>query len=303
VSENPTLVTPTTVRYGSLRCVSAVVVAITSVVPVARPGTSKADGQQYSVVARADAKSPGLTSSEIVLRIGDMSVPATAIETSPDVPRNIAIVIDAGPDQAKVLSKEKELAVALINGLPDGSTSFTVAGAGISSRTQAATLDRSVAIEHIRDIAGEDGEKTSVPIYDAIGSAILQISLSPGLRVVIFIGEGNDGGSKMRYAELRSLAESNQIAFFAALVADHSLRGTKSILRYGWNLRELSSDTTGIFLENQKTATATRRLSEAILGLRLIVFEMASRQPGRYKVSVSAHRSKRLHAQKAIDIP
>jgi len=303
MSENPTLVAPNTVRYRSLRCVTAVVVAIISVVPVARPGTSKADGQQYSVVARIDAKSAGLTSSEIIVKIGDMSVPATAIKTSPDVPQNIAIVIDAGPDQAKVLSKEKELAVALINELSDASTSFTIAGAGILSKTQATTLDRSIAIEQVRDITRENGEKTNVLIYDAIGSAIRQISLSPGLRIVIFIGEGNDGGSKMRYAELRSLAESNQIAFFAALLADHSLRGTKSILRYGWNLRELSSNTAGVFLENQKTPKAVRQLSESVRGLRLIAFEMPSRQRGRYKVSVSARRGKRLRAQKAVVIP
>ena len=303
MSENPRLATPNTVRYGSLRCITAVVVAIISAVLVSPPVTSKADGQQHSVVVLIDARNAGLTSSEIAIRIGNMSVPATAIKTIPGVPRNIAIVIDAGPDQAKVLSKEKDLAVALINELSDASTSFTIAGASISSRAQATTLDQSVATEHIRDIAGENGEKTNVPIYDAIGSAMRQISLSPGLRVVIFIGEGNDGGSKMRYAELRSLAESNQIAFFAALVAGHSLRGAKSILRYGWNLQDLTNDTAGIFLENQKTPRATRRLSETVQGLRLVAFELPSRQPGRYKVSVSARRGKRLRAQKAIVVP
>jgi len=303
MSESPRLVTPNTVRYGFLRCVSAVVAPIISVVLVSPVVTTTAGAQQHSVVVRIDAKSAGLTSSEVIVRIGDMSVPSTAIKSIPDVPRNIAIVIDAGPDQAKVLSTEKELAVALINELSGASTSFTIAGASISSKMQATTLDRSVAIEHIRDIAGENGEKTNVPIYDVIGSAIRQISLSPGLRIVIFIGEGNNGGSKMRYAELRSLAESNQIAFFAALVADHSLRGTKSILRYGWNLRELSSNTAGVFLENQKTPKATRRLSETVQGLRLVALEMPSRQPGRYKVSVSARRGKRLRAQKAIVIP
>lgn len=297
------LVAPNTVRYRSLRRISAVVLAIISLVLVPPSPTTKADGQHYSVVVRTDAKTPGLTSSEIALRIGGMSVPATAIETSRDVPRNVAIVIDAGPDQAKVLSKEKELAVALTNELSDASTTFTINGAGILSKTQATRLERSVAVEHIRDIAGENGEKADVLIYDAIGSAIRQIALSPGLRVVIFIGEGNDGGSKMRYAELRSLAESNQIAFFAALVADHSLRGTKSILRYGWNLRELSSDTTGVFIENQKTPKAIRKLSESVRGLRLIAFEMPSRPSGRYRVSVSARRGKQLRAQKAVVIP
>jgi hypothetical protein len=290
-------------RASFLRRAVSVAVATIFAVLVAPHGTTKADSQQYSVVVRIDAGNAGLTSSEIAVRIGNMSVPATAIKTSPDVLRNIAIVMDAGPDQAQVLSEEKDLAMALINELSDASTSFTVASAGISSETQATTLDRSVAIEHICGIRGEIGEKRNVPIYDVTGSAIRQISLRPGLRVVIFIGEGNDGGSKMRYAELRSLVESNQIAFFAALVAGHSLRGAKGILRYGWNLQDLTSDTIGIFLENQKTPKATRWLSRSVRGLSLVAFEMPSRQPGRYKVSVSARRSKRLRAQRAIVIP
>jgi len=289
-------------RSLPLRRVAGVVVATMFSVPVASR-TAKADSQQYSVVACVDAKSAGLTSRDIVVRVENLSAPATAIKASPDIRRNIAIVMDAGPDQGKVLSIEKELAIALINELSDTGTSFTVAKAGISSKMQATTPDRSVAIEHIRDITGESGEKTSVAIYDAIGSAIRQISLTPGLRVVIFIGEGNDGGSRLRYAELRGLAESNQIVFFAALVADHSLRGARSILRYGWNLQDLTDDTAGIFLENQKMSKATRQLSEGVQGLRLITFEMPSRQSGRSKISVLSPRGKRLRAQKAIVIP
>jgi len=266
-------------------------------------GTTKAERQQYAVVARVDAKNAGLTSGEAVVRIENISVPGTAIKASPDIPRNIAIVMDAGPDQAKVLPKEKELAIALINELFDASTSFTIASISTLSRTQTTMVDRSVAIEHIREITGDSGEKTNVAIYDAIGSVIRQMAPSPGLHVVIFLGEGNDRGSRLRYAELRSLAESNHIACFAALVADHSLRGTKSILRYGWNLRELTSDTAGIFLENQKTAKATRRLSESVQDLRLISFDMPSRPSGRYKILVLARRGKRLRAQKAIVIP
>jgi hypothetical protein len=143
------------------------------------------------------------------LRVENVSVPATAINASPEIPRNIAIVMDAGPDQTKVLSKEKDLASALVNELSDAGTSFIIASVGTSSKMPATTLDRSVAIGHIREITADNGEKTDVPIYDAIGSALRQISLTPGLRVVIFIGEGNDGASRMRYAELRGLAESS----------------------------------------------------------------------------------------------
>jgi hypothetical protein len=281
-----------------------VTVAGIFVVLVAPHGTSKADGQQYSVVARVDAQSAGPTLRDIVVRVENVSVAATAINASPaDIPRNVAIVMDTGPDQAKVLSQEKDLAIALINELSDAGTSFIIASVGASSKMQAATLDQSVAIEHIRKITEDNGEKTNVPIYDAIGSAIRQISTTPGLRVVIFIGEGNDGGSRLRYPGLRNLAESHHIACFAALIADHSLRGTKSILRYGWNLQELTGDTAGIFLENQKTLKATRRLNESVRGLRLITFEMPFRGPGRYKISVLSPRGKTLRAQKAVTIP
>jgi hypothetical protein len=292
-------------NIGRSVCVPSVagaIVAIIFIVPFASR-TTKANSQQYSVVARVAARSAGLTSRDIVVRVENVSVPAIAIRASPEIPRNIAIVLDAGPDQAKVLAKEKDLAIALINELASPATSFTIAKAGTSPTAEATTLDRSAAIDHIREIAADSGEKTNVPIYDAIGSAIRQISVAPGLRIVIFIGEGNDGGSRLGYPELRSLAESNQIAFFSALVADHSLRGPKAILRYGWNLRELTSDTAGIFLENTKTQMATRRLTENVRDLRLIAFEMPPRQSGRYKVSVKSLQGKRLPAQNAIVTP
>jgi hypothetical protein len=53
------------------------------------------------------------------------------------------------------VSKEKQLAVAPINELSDASTTFTIDGAGILPKTQAKTLDRSVAVERIRYIAGK----------------------------------------------------------------------------------------------------------------------------------------------------
>jgi len=284
------------------QCVIGVIVTITCFGSVTSRA-AKTDIQQYSVVARVGAKSAGLTSRDIIVRVGKVSVPATAIQASADVPRNIAIVMDAGPHQANVLSKEKELAVALINALSNATTSFTIASAGAAPDTKATTLDRSVAIDHVREIAGDSGEKSNVPIYDGIGSAIRQISFSPGLRVIIFIGEGNDGGSRLRYADLLSLAESFQVSFSAALVADHSLRGTKSILRYGWNLRDLASDTAGIFLENQEPSNEIRQLSESVQDLRLIAFEMPTMHLRHSRVSVSVRRGKRLPAQKTMVVP
>ena len=289
-------------RHKPLRRAAGAVV-VTIFVALVTSRTTKANGQQFTVVARVDAKSTGLISGGVVVRIGNISVPATAIKASPEIPRNIAIVLDTGPDQAKVLSKEKDLAAGLINDLAGSGTSFTITEAGTSTKMQAPTQDRSIAIEHVRAITGDGGKKTNIPIYDAIGSVIRKLSITPGLRVVVFIGEGNDGGSRLRYADLRNLAESTQIALCVALVADHTLRGTKSLLRYGWNLRELTDDNAGIFLENLKTPKAKRRVIDSVQELRLVFFERPSLQSGPYKISVSARKGKRLHAQKAVVIP
>ena len=288
---------------GCSRPLPRVANMVVATIIVVASATTKASGQQYAVVARVDAKSAGLSSGEVVVRIGNISVPVTAIKGSPEIPRNIGIVLDAGPDQAKVLSKEKDLAVGLINDLAGNGTSFIIAEAGTSTKMQAPTQDRSIAIEHVRAITGDSGKKTNLPIYDALGSVIRKVSLTPGLRAVVFIGEGNDGGSRLRYAGLRNLAESNQIAFCAALVADHTLRGAKSLLRYGWNLRELADDNAGIFLENLKTPKAKRRVIDSVQELRLIFFERPSLPSGPYKTFVSVRQGKRLHAQKVVVIP
>jgi len=303
MSESSGLVALNTGCSWPSRCIVRVVATAIIVVLVASPETTNADSQQYSVVARLDARSARLTPGEVVVRVGNMRVQATTIQASPEIPRNIAIVIDAGPNQANVLSRAKELATALVNELSDANTVFSIVRAGISPKTLAATVDRSIAIEHIREIGGDSGKRLNVIINDAIGSAIRQVSASPGLRIVIFIGEGNDGGSRLRYEQLRSLAESNQVAFFAALVADHSLRGAKSILRFGWNLQELTNDTGGIFLENPKTANAVHRLEDTVGRLRVITFEMPSGLSGRQKISVSSKRGIRLKAQEAVVIP
>ena len=75
------------------QCVIGVIVTITCFGSVTSRA-AKTDIQQYSVVARVGAKSAGLTSRDIIVRVGKVSVPATDIQSSPDVPRNIAIVMD-----------------------------------------------------------------------------------------------------------------------------------------------------------------------------------------------------------------
>jgi hypothetical protein len=67
-------------RYGLLRSAASVFVATVFAVFVALPASTKADSEQYSVVARIDASSAGLTASDIVVRVEHVSVVATAVE-------------------------------------------------------------------------------------------------------------------------------------------------------------------------------------------------------------------------------
>src|SRR5450631_2416249 len=121
--ERSRLLARNTGRFQFLQRVARVVLGIAFGVLVPSK-TTQADDNYYSVVAKIESTSAGLTQGEVVVRVGNVIVPTTAIKASPDIPRNIAIVIDAGPDQAKVLSKERELAVALINELSAAGTSF-----------------------------------------------------------------------------------------------------------------------------------------------------------------------------------
>jgi len=68
MSESSRLVALNTDRSSFLRRVACVVVS-TIFILVARFGTTKADSQQNFVVARVDAKSPGLAPGEVVVRM------------------------------------------------------------------------------------------------------------------------------------------------------------------------------------------------------------------------------------------
>ncbi len=150
-------------------------------------------------------------------------------------------------------------------------------------------------------LATEEGKKSGIPIFEAMAAAIAELSRLPGMRVLIIIAEGNDYGSSMGYKGLRDLVQARSVTCLVALVDDHPTRGTKSILRYGWSLQDLASDTAGTFVENTKRVARTAaRFGEMVASFRLVTLEIAGLPPGRHRVSVSSPPGLRLHAQKAI---
>jgi hypothetical protein len=220
-----------------------------------------------------------------------------------EAPMSIALVMDAGPNQSAVLNREKELASSLIAEFSDTTTDFIVIRAGYQATTIVARSVGSIAMSSLQALGTETGKKSQIPVYKAVALAIEDLSLRPGIRVVMIIAEGNDSRSGISYKQLRASAQAQHVAVMTVLVADHSARGSKATLRYGWDLRSLASDTGAIFLDNDRNTSRTlKRLTEGIRSLRLVSFEIDGVSLGRHRMRTSSNSVGRMHAQKEVFI-
>ena len=256
-------------------------------------------GQEHTVVARLEGSTDAAGSAEVMVRSGHQSAAAT-LGNPLEIQKQIAILVDAGPSQVSVLSREKDLAESSVKALSAPGTSFVIGKIGLSGRLGERAVDEDVAINSIHEIAGETGKRTDVPIYDLVVSAIQKLSEAPGIRVVIFIGGGKDSGSRSNYENVRNLAQGRHVTVLTLLLADRSHRGPKSMLSHGWLMRELADETAGIFLENPKSPKALRRVTESVPALRLVSFRMDFKEGGRHKIRVRSKGDLHLRVQKAL---
>lgn len=258
---------------------------------------------ERTIVLRADSPERSINPQEFELSLEHRRANVVSVRDSSEAHLTMALVIDTGPNQSKVLEREKQLASSLVTQFADSPTQFVVVRGGYAAKKVADTSESQVAIEGIDTLTSETGKKSLIPIYKAIALAIGELSLRPGIRVLIVIAEGNDSGSGIRYKQLRASAQAQHISVTTALVASHSTRGSKAILSYGWDLQSLAGDTAGIFVDNDRnTRRVTDRLTRMIRSLRLVTFEFEGPSPGSYRVSTSASSVGRLHAQKFIVI-
>jgi hypothetical protein len=261
--------------------------------------TFGATGREYTVAARLLKGSDAAVPTDLVIKSEGRSARAS-FQNLNKTSMEVAIILDGGPSQAQVLDREKDLAISIVNGLSDRDANFMVGRVGLAGRLFPRTRDRTVVVRTIQEISGDTGKSTDVAIYDLLGAAIHEMTDGSAIRILIFIGGGKDLGSKSSYKELRNLAEANHVACFVLLVADRSHRGPKSMLSHGWFMRELADETAGIFLENEKTAKATEKVSENIRALRLVIFEMDYKEAGRHEIRLKSTPRLRIRVQKAV---
>jgi hypothetical protein len=264
---------------------------------------AKTDNLQHSITLRADSPNRAINPRDLGITAENRRASIVSVMDASEAPMSIAFVMDAGPNQSAVLNREKELASSLIAEFSDATTDFIVIRAGYQATNIVPRSVGSIAMSSLQALTAETGKKSQIPVYKAVALAIEELSSRPGIRVLMIIAEGNDSRSGLSYKQLGASAQAQHVAVMTVLVADHSARGSKSILRYGWDLQSLASDTAGVFLDNDRNASRTlKRLTEAIRSLRLVTFEIDGVSPGRHRMRASSNSVGRLHAQRQVFI-
>ena len=256
---------------------------------------------QQTIVLRADSPNREIGPQDLGITAAGRRGSILSVMNPFEAPMSIALVVDAGPNQLAVLDREKEIASSLIAEFSNARTDFIVIRAGYQAKNIVTTSAGPVVMSSLQALRAETGKKSQIPIYKAVALAIEELSLRPGIRVLIIIAEGNDSRSGISYKQLRASAQKQHVPVMTVLVADHSARGRRSALLYGWDLRSLASDTGAIFLDNDRNTSRTlKRLTEAIRSLRLVTFEIDGLSQGHHRMHTSSNSVGRLHVQKEV---
>ncbi len=261
------------------------------------------NGLQHSIVLRADSPNREIGPKDLGITAEGRRGSIVSVMNPSEAPMSIALVVDAGPNQLAVLNREKELASPLIGEFSNTRTEFILIRAGYQATNIATSSAGPVLLDSLQALRAETGKRSQIPIYKAVALAIEELSLRPGIRVLMIIAEGNDSRSGITYKQLRASAQAQHVAVMTVLVTDHSTRGPRAGLHCGWDLRSLASDTGAIVLDNDRNTSRTlNRLTEAIRSLRLVTFQIDGVSPGRHRMHTSSNSVGRLHAQKDVFI-
>ena len=166
--------------------------------------------------------------------------------------RQIVVLLDVNPNQQKVFSLESDLAAGLLNHLnePDDAVSLITFGseAPVLRIVKAKPGD---AIDGIRKASIEPPKARdfSVYLYKAIDLALSQFEDDARPKSLLIIAEGREDFGGKAFKQIVSRALNLRVHCYVALVAKHSLRGSKSILIYGFYLSELARKTHGRCIE------------------------------------------------------
>ena len=185
----------------------------------------------------------GLAASCTLLRAQENLQPDTKPRLS------VGVLIDTSAHQKKVIQFERQAVDSIADGFTGVATeAFALRyGDEVELLQEWAPVDtglRTVAARIKLDV--ESGKNQRTLLYEALNAALLKLETgnSASSKVLIVIGEGNNAGGSIKYAEIKKRARAAHVQCFVLLVADHNLMGGR-VRHYGFYLYDLASATKG----------------------------------------------------------
>ncbi len=189
-------------------------------------------------------------------------------------PSSLQVVIlqDINPNQRKVFSLESDLAAGVLDHLDprDAAVSLITFGSG-DPTLRSANAKPSEAIDAIKSVNLEQSRERyfSIHLYKAMDLALNQFTDHARHKSLLIIAEGREDFGGKAFKQIVFRARQLRVNCYVALVASHSLRGSKSILIYGFYLSELARKTHGRCIEvgdhHKKLPQFVEQFSTAIL--------------------------------------
>jgi hypothetical protein len=186
--------------------------------------------------------------------------------------RQIVVLLDINPDQQKVFSMESDLAMGVLDHLnePDDAASLITFGSR-DPVLRSANAKPSEAIDAIKSVNLEQsGERHfSVHLLKAMELALNQFTDDARPKSLLIFTEGREDFGGKALKQIVSRARQLRVNCYVALVSSHSLRGSKSILMYGFYLSDFARKTHGRYIEvgdrQKKLPQFVRQLSADIV--------------------------------------
>lgn len=215
-------------------------------------------------------------------------------------PKQVVIVLDANVHQRAVVGLEKETAERLLGDLDVEKARGAILSYGAEIHASGELTDDFDGLKSFNRSIQADSDKRNrtILMFDAMKRAMEILGSGSGTKALVLFAEGNDGGSAEGWKTVARLAESNHVACYVVLFADHTFYGTKAIRHYGWDLVELTPKTGGKFWEaGSNTHKAQRSVAEIKSQIdSQMLLEVAVANPGSQgkfhavKVTTSGHR-------------
>jgi hypothetical protein len=162
------------------------------------------------------------------------------------------IVLDINPNQRKVFALESALATGILDHLAQRDAAVSLVTFGSQDPVlQIANARPSDAIDAIKSVNLEQSRERyfSIHMYETMDLALSQFKDDSRPKSLLIIAEGREDFGRKQFKQIVSRAHQLRVSCYVALVASHSLRGSKSILMYGFYLSDLARKTHGRCIE------------------------------------------------------